>query len=258
MDYKLIAIDIDGTLLNDRQKISDDNVQAVKAALKDGIKVVLCSGRAYDGVIGNAQKLGISGSDQYMIYFGGNIIENYNNEIIYQKVLKNENCEIIANFLTAHKIHFELIDTKGNHYDSYQDWTEKHMLDTNLGIVKFLLNTHKRKLAAMAELVHAEYDQNYFVVQTSDHELELFPKDVNKGLALEHLVKHLGISMKKVMAVGDMDNDLPMLKRAGLSVAMGNATAEVKSIADVETADNNHSGVAAAIDKYILKTAQIS
>jgi len=257
MDYKLIAIDIDGTLLNDKQKISKENIQAIRRALKQNVKVVLCSGRAYDGVIGNAQEIGISGADQYMIYFGGNIIQNYNNEIIYQKSLKNEQCEKIADFLTEHKINFELIDTKGTHYDSYQDWIEKHMLHSELGIVKFLLNTHKKDLNKMADLLHTTYDQHYFVVQTSDREIELFPKDVNKGIALEYLIKHLGINIKETMAVGDMDNDLPILKRVGLSVAMGNATDEVKDICDVETSDNNHSGVAAAIDKYILKLTEV-
>ncbi|KRO00155.1 Cof-type HAD-IIB family hydrolase [Companilactobacillus kimchiensis] len=257
MDYKLIAIDIDGTLLNDKQKITKENIQAIRQALNKGIKVVLCSGRAYDGVIGNAQEIGLNGPDQYMIYFGGNIIQNYDDQIIYQKALHNEDCEEIANFLMDHKIHFDLIDNKGTHYDSYQDWIEKHMLDTNLGIVKFLLRTHKHDLTKMADLIHTTYDGNYFVVQTSDQEIEMFPKDVNKGIALEYLVKHLKIDIKQVMAIGDMDNDLPMLKRVGLSVAMGNATDEVKEISRVETLDNNHSGVAAAINKYILELTEV-
>lgn len=253
MDYKIVAVDMDGTLLNSKQKVTKRTIQAIRQATSKGVKVVLCSGRAYDGIIDYAKEIGFAGSDQYMIYFGGNIIQNYDNQIIYQKTLHNEACRQIADDLTKQKVEFDLIDSKGTHYDSYQDWIERHMLDPRLGIVKFLLRTHKRKLAKLIQSMHENYDADYFVVKTSDHELEIFPKDVNKGIALTYLTNYLHVDLKQVMAIGDMDNDLPMLKKAGLSVAMGNSTAEVKSVSQVETADNDHDGVAQAIEKYIIE-----
>lgn len=253
MGYKLIAIDMDGTLLNSKQKVSQKNIQAIQEAKSKGVYIVLCSGRAYDGIIDSAKVLGINESDQYMICYGGSVIQNYDQEVLYQRTLKNENCEEIARFLTDKKIHYKFIDNTGTLYQSYQDWIEKHMLNPKLGIVKVLLKTRKHKLPEVLKLVHEQYDSNYFVVQTSEKELEIFPKDVNKGNALERLTKYLKISPKEVMAIGDYDNDMPMFRAAKFSVAVGNAISKVKDLSDVVVADNDHDGVAEAIEKYVLK-----
>lgn len=252
MDYQLVAIDMDGTLLNSHSKISAKNLQALKDTLKKGIKVVLCSARPFNGLIDYAKQIGLSGKDQYLIYLGGNIIQNYAGEVIYSKKLRNEDCEKVSDFLSERKIKFSLIDNEGTLYDGYQDWIEKYMLDTKLGIVKVLLKTRKHKLAELKKLAHATYDDKFYVVQTSDTEMQLMAKDVNKGTALEHLVKHLGLNLSQVMAIGDMYNDLPMLKIAGLSVAMGNATSEVKAVASQTVPDNDHDGVAIALEQNII------
>lgn len=257
MKYKLIAIDIDGTLLTDQQKVSTANIQAVSQAIDAGIKIVLCSGRDYSGVIGNAQALGLTGGDEYMIYFGGNIIQNYNHEIIYQKTLTLEQTQEIANLLTDCQIEYDLIDNTGVHHTDYQEWLFKSSSDSDLGVVKFLLTIPEQKLSQIANDLHQKFDANYFVVQTSDTELEVFPKNVNKGSALKYLANYLNIKMDQVMAIGDMDNDVPMLKLVGCSVAMGNATSEVKSICDEKTTDNNHDGVANAINKYVLELSTV-
>lgn len=252
MKYKMIAIDMDGTLLNSKQNTSESNILMIQKALKSGVKVVLCTGRDYDGIIRSAKKIGLNKNNQYMIYFGGSVIQSYGKKILYQKTLKNENCESIANFLSNRKVQFELIDNLGDHYDSYQDWIEKQMLNRKLGIVKFIIKTHKHELDKLLGLMHTNYDKDYFIVKTSANEMELFPQGINKGSALVHLAKHLGISMNQVVAIGDMDNDIPMLKRVGLGIAMGNASAEVKKISNVETTDNDHDGVANAIREYVL------
>jgi HAD-superfamily hydrolase, subfamily IIB len=198
----------------------------------------------------------LDNADQYMIYFGGSVIQSYDRSILYEKTLKNDKCKLIAEFLTTRKVHFELIDNHGEHYDSYQDWIEKYMLNPKLGVVKFLLRTHKRDLDKLLDLMHTTYDKDYFIVKTSTNEMELFPEGVNKGSALEYLAKHLSVTMNQVMAIGDMDNDISMLKESGLGVAMGNASAEVKAISDVETTDNDHDGVAMAIKKYAFDQAR--
>jgi len=252
MDYKLIAIDMDGTLLTDKKEIAERNKKVITAALQEGIKVVLASGRVYKDMIDSANQLGISGPNQYLIECGGNQIENLEHKLIYQKLLNNSTCEKIAHDLETSKIKFVLIDNQGGIYGSYQEWMEKHMLDAKLGIVKFLMRTHKRKLPDLAVKLHEKFDQDYFIVVTSDEEVELFPKEVSKGHAVDRLAKHLKINPKQVMAIGDRDNDIPMMKLAGLGIAMGNSTEKVKNISNAITADNNHSGVADAIEKYAL------
>lgn len=253
MDYKLIALDMDGTLLNSKKEITEQNKEAISKAMAQGVKIVLNSGRAYDGIAYAYKELGISGADQYMINSGGNIIESLDKKIIYKKVMENNTCENIARDLKSEKINYVLIDIEGNSYDSYQEWMEKRMLNTNLAIAKFMIHTHKRNLEETAEKLHQKYDAKFFVVVTSKRDIEIFPKEVNKGKALEKLAKHLKIKQEQVVAIGDLDNDIPMIKFAGLGVAMGNSPENVKIISDEVTADDNHSGVGQAIEKYVLK-----
>lgn len=253
MDYKLIALDMDGTLLNDKKEITAENKEAISKAQDRGIKIVLNSGRSYDGIAYAYKELGILGTDQYMINSGGNIIESLDKKIIYKKTLENNICEAIAQDLKSWKLNYILIDIDGNSYDSYQEWMEKRMLNKDLAIVKFMIHTHKRKLLETAEKLHQEYDEKFFVVVTSKRDIEIFPKEVNKGKALEKLAKHLKIKSNQVVAIGDWDNDISMIKFAGLGIAMDNSTESVKAISDEITADNNHNGVSQAIEKYVLK-----
>lgn len=252
MDCKIIAIDMDGTLLNSKQKISATNKKTIQKALDKGIKVVLCSGRSYDGLSASAKELGITGADQYLIEFGGSVIENLDQRVFYKEVLKNEDCRFIADYLVEQKITFHLIDDQGTLYDGYQDWLEKHMLDTKLGIVKIIVHTHKRKLDKVYDQLQQKYGQDYYLVKTSSEDFELFPLHVNKGTALEQLAKHLKVSLQEILAIGDYYNDLPMLKLAGKSVAVANSVAAVKDISDEVVSDNDHDGVSEAIEKFAL------
>lgn len=253
MSYKLIAIDLDGTLLNNKGKISQLNKAVIKQAIDQGIQIVLCTGRPYKEATAFAEELNLNASNQYIIDYGGSMIHDLTGKVLYQQTLKNQTCTDIAQNLYAHKISFKLIDTQGNLYNSDQEWTEKRMLQSDLAVLKFLMKTHKVKLERWAQWLHEQYDQDYFVVQTSSKEVEICPRNVNKGTALERLIKLLKISPQEVIAIGDMDNDLPMLKIAGLSIAMGNANDNVKQVCDVETLDNNHEGVGIAIQKYLLQ-----
>lgn len=253
MAYKLMAIDIDGTLLNHKGKISSANKTAVKKLVDQGTKIVLCTGRPFKEAIEYAKELGLDKTQEYLIDYGGSMIQDYNGKVIYQQTMRNHDCTEISQFLFAHKIAFKMIDTQGNLYDSDQEWTERRMLQPDLAVLKFLMTTHKHKLIKWSELLHTTYDQKFFVVETSPKEVEICPKDTNKGTGLEHLIKYLKLEPKHVVAIGDMDNDLPMLKLAGLSIAMGNANDNVKEICDQETSDNDHDGLAHAIEQYLLK-----
>lgn len=247
---------MDGTLLNHQQEVSKDNKKSIQEAMNQGVKVVLCSGRDMSGLSEYAKGLGLDQDihEQYLIYFGGSIIENYRHQTFYKKTLPNEYCEQIANFLEKNAINYHLIDIKGTLHSSYENWLSEWGNNDELSVVKFLLDTRERDFNETSKLIHSTYDADYFIVKTSDHEIEMFPPDVNKGTALRFLANHLQIDPQQIMAIGDMDNDLPMLKLAGLSVAMGNGTDEIKTIADVVTEDNDHSGVGIAIRQHVLET----
>lgn len=270
MKYKLIALDMDDTLLTSEKTVSQKNREMIQRALNKGIKVVLCSGRTHNAVIGFAKALGIAGPDQYMITNGGAIIENMDGKIVFQKMMSNQFYRGFVQFVKDNNLHYNVVDQSGNTYSSSNEWLDKYtimqafendnglylkepdQLPADFEIVKAIINGNQKELDKISDLVHQKFDQNYFVVRTGIGFLEIFPKDVNKGAALKVLAEKLHFTLSEVMAMGDCDNDIHMLKIAGKGVAMGNALSEVKSNSDDVTADNNHSGVGLAIEKFAL------
>ncbi|MFC6176109.1 Cof-type HAD-IIB family hydrolase [Companilactobacillus huachuanensis] len=270
MDYKMIALDLDDTLLTSQKTISDQNKLAIKQALAKGIKVVLCSGRTHNAVIKFADQLDISGSDQYMITNGGAIIEDMNGKIMYQEMLSNKFYREFIRFVHNNNLHYNVVDNHGNTYTSSGDWLDKYTimqafenanglylkepddLPAEFKIVKAIINGSESELDDVSKMVHEKFDQDYFVVRTGIGFLEIFPQHVNKGKAIKVLAENLGFDLSEVIAMGDRDNDIPMLRIVGKGVAMDNALTDVKAAADYVTADNNHSGVGLAIEKFVL------
>ncbi|GEO62932.1 Cof-type HAD-IIB family hydrolase [Companilactobacillus nantensis] len=270
MAYKLIALDLDDTLLTSKKTISDYNKQTIKDALNKDIKVVLCSGRTHNAVIKFAKELDITGENQYMITNGGAIIENMDGKIIYQEMLSNTFYRNFVDFVKEHQLHYNVVDNHGNTYTSGEKWLHKYTimqafenanglylkdpddLPADFEIVKAIINGDESELDDISDIVHKRFDHDYFVVRTGVGFLEIFPQHVNKGTAIKELTKSLGIDLSEVIAMGDRDNDLPMLKIVGKGVAMENAVPEVKAAADFVTSDNNHSGVGRAIEKFAL------
>lgn len=270
MDCKLIALDMDDTLLTSEKVVSEQNKQAINAALEKGIKVVLCSGRTHNAVIKYVKGLGIKGPNQYMITNGGAIIENLSGKIVFQELMSNEFYREFVKFIEDNQLHYNVVDKDGNTYTSGKEWLDKYtimqayenenglylkepdQLPNDFQIVKAIINGEKSELDGISDKVHQRFDKNYFVVRTGVGFLEVFPQNVNKGGALEALCNKLNINLNQVMAMGDRDNDIPMLKKVGKGIAMENAQSGVKEVADFVTADNNHSGVALAIKKFAL------
>ncbi|WP_125762535.1 Cof-type HAD-IIB family hydrolase [Companilactobacillus hulinensis] len=270
MSYKLIAIDMDDTLLTTQKSISDKNKEMINQALQKGIKVVLCSGRTHNAIINYTNELGITGKDQYMITNGGAIIENMDQKILYHNSLSNSFYREFVDFVKAHHLHYNVVDENAKTYTSHEDWFDKYtitqafendgglyirepdQLPDDFEIIKAIINGNKDELDNISSLVHETFDDNYFVVRTGVGFLEVFPKDVNKGNAVKHLAEILKIDLSEVMTMGDRDNDIPMLKIAGKGVAMENAQPAVKEVADYITTDNNHDGVGNAIEKFAL------
>ncbi|WP_125770809.1 Cof-type HAD-IIB family hydrolase [Companilactobacillus furfuricola] len=271
MTYKLIAIDLDDTLLNTQKTISQQNENIIKQALKQNIKIVLCSGRTHNAVKNYAQRLGITGDDQYLITNGGAIIETANQKILHEQALSNQFYRNFVDFVHENHLHYNVVDDKSNTYTSSETWFDKYtiaqafendsglfiresdQLPNDFKILKAIINGNKDELDQISDLVHQTYDENYFVVRTGEGFLEVFPKNVNKGAALKQLTSQLGIALSDTIAIGDRDNDIPMLKIAGKGIAMENGQPGVKKVADYITQDNNHDGVGLAIQKFALK-----
>jgi len=268
MTYKLIAIDMDDTLLTSAKEISVKNKEMIQRALEKGVKVVLCSGRPHAAMYDYAKSLGITGVDSYMITNGGAIIENMDGVISYCKTLNNDFYRSFVKFVREHDLPYCVLDIQGNTYTSatefVDDYTVAMAFENNRGlcikepeelsrdfeITKAVINGNEQRLDDVTEFINKKFS-DYFVVRTGVGYLEIFPNNVNKGEAVTHLAAQLGIDLSEVMAIGDRDNDISMLKIAGMGVAMDNATSGVKSVSNYVTTDNNHDGVGNAIEEFI-------
>lgn len=251
MKYRLVGIDMDNTLLNDSKEITDLNKESIRKALNQGCKIVLCSGRFHKKMIDYADILGIKGSNQYLITNGGAVIENANGQKIIQTTLSNNDCEKISSWLSQNNISYQLVEINGQEF-SFNNWLNFQNNNRGLGIAKVLLEDDKSGLDNISKMIHQVFDENYYVVRPADEFLEILPKGVNKGIAIEKLAKKLNVDMQQVLTIGDMDNDIPMIEVAGKGIAMSNAVDIVKQVADDITLDNNNSGVGVAISKFVL------
>lgn len=269
MNYRLLAIDMDHTLLKEDKSISEKNQQVIAKAVNEGIKVVLCSGRSHAAVVDYAKQLGLTGKDNYIITSGGASIDSMDGENIYRKTLSNRFYREFVDFANTNDISYNVLDPDSRAYTDNK-WIEPHTayeafetgkglylkqpddLPDDFEIMRGIFNGSKEYLDEKSQLIHQQFDEKYFVARTGSGFIEVFPEGVNKGNALEYLANYLDIELDKIMAFGDRDNDVPMFKIAGFSVAMENAVEGPKKISDYITKDNEHDGVGEAIEKFAL------
>ncbi|MFZ7943486.1 MULTISPECIES: Cof-type HAD-IIB family hydrolase [Bacillaceae] len=241
-DIKLVALDMDGTLLNNKGQISEANRQAIKAAQEKGVFVVLSTGRSLTTSREHADALELT---SYLVTVNGSEIWDEKREIVERNLVKSELIEWMWELTKQHKTKFWAISTERNFHDEMPE--DIHKLEW----LKFGFNIDDD---ATRELITKELEaRGEFELSNSTlNNIEVNPLGIHKAKGLSIVCSRLGIEMKNVMAVGDSRNDLMMIKEAGLGVAMGNAQDVVKEAADWITATNEEDGVAQAIHKWVL------
>ncbi|MFG6111526.1 sugar-phosphatase [Stenotrophomonas nematodicola] len=266
---ELIAIDMDGTLLNPAHRLTPRVKQAIAAARAQGVRVVLASGRPVSGLAPFLAELGIEGDAEFCIACNGAVVENIGTgQRVVEYPLSFEDflfCERVARELG---IHFQALDGR-RMYTPNQDISiytvaDSHLSDVPLSyrrvedmdpamqFIKLMMIDEPDVLdAAIARLPSALTDR-FAVLKSAPFFLEVFDHRAGKGPSLQKLAEHLGVDRANVMALGDQENDLTMLQFAGTSVAMGNAIEGVKQTARFETATNAEEGVALAIERFVL------
>lgn len=284
---KLIAIDLDGTLLNTHHKISKENADAIRMAQRLGIEVTICTGRYYADVKALADEAGIK---THIISNNGSSICSKDGQTIDSFQLNRVDLKEILTWLEKNSYSYEIATDFNNIYlkDAFENLEkdfytakkidsslEESALHTVLGALRsqtnmMLLDSKEDILSLKDNLYNLQvvtFDKekrkkgiefcksngSFSVVTSSDFNFELVNNITSKGHALSVLGKYLNIDLTETMAIGDSFNDLSMLKKAKYSVAMGNAREEIKSICDFTTLKNNDNGVAHAINKYINK-----
>lgn len=268
MAYKVLALDIDGTLTDSAKRITDRTKEAVLAAAKKGVKIVIASGRPVQGIRAFAEELKLKENDGYILSFnGGRLISCRTGEIIHDMKLPLEYLPEIYALSKEYGVNLmsyegdDLItETPDDEFLAIEaringlgikkvDNLVKHI---NFPINKCLMLGEGNYLAQVEKKVHAALCDRMDVYRSEPYFLEILPKGVDKAKALEKLLGTLGFKREELMACGDGFNDLTMIEYAGLGVAMENARDEVKKRADYVTCSNDEDGVAAAVEKFIL------
>ncbi|RXJ01763.1 HAD family phosphatase [Anaerobacillus alkaliphilus] len=282
---KLIAIDLDGTLLSSNLDISVENITAIQKAQEAGHIVMICSGRAPEDI----QKVLINTPLQCPLAGSNGTVVIVDGEKLSEVSIAKESVRTIANVLESNKSPFKLYTNKGiyvqkhfstrisNVLENDQKLTEhftekeiKFMTETpvesetvtlfeeieevlqveNIAVQKFFISTFVGKEELTSTLSNQLEDIS--ITTSGPYNIEIMDRSGHKGNGLKVIAEHYQIDIENTVAIGDNFNDVPMLKLAGLSIAMGNGDPTVKEMADQITLTNDQHGVAVAIKKYVL------
>lgn len=266
MDIKLVAIDLDDTLLDSGLKIADECAKAIQAVREKGIIVTLATGRMFSSALPYAKELKV---DVPLITYQGALVKNSESEevIYFQPVPSDLAKEVISFFRTAQvhyhsyfddKLYMESLTEQGLTYanlvgveahltkDLLQDVVEKEAL-------KIMAVIENEALLLDLELaLKQRYGTKLNITRSKPHYLEISNNKANKGDALAVVANHYNVKREEVLAIGDSYNDLDMIEWAGIGVAMGNARNVVKEAADYVTKTNEEHGVAEALYRFVL------
>lgn len=267
MKYKLIALDLDGTLTNSQKKITDNTKAVLKRAEDEGARIVLASGRPVQGVRALAEELDLKNNDGYIMSLnGGLLISCRTGEVIHDMKVNPEYIPEIYELAKKHKVNLMTYEDDDIISEDIDDkYLEIERRINSLGVKKvdnllehitfpvnkFLMLGDGDYLAEVEKDVHARLKDRMEVYRSEPFFLEILPMGVNKAKALETLIDKLGITREEIVAFGDGYNDLTMIEYAGTGVAMANANDVVKSKADMITLSNDEDGVAVALNKFM-------
>ncbi|MFT9031348.1 Cof-type HAD-IIB family hydrolase [Leuconostoc pseudomesenteroides] len=269
-EIKIVSIDIDGTLLNDDRQITPDVKSAIQAAMAQGVKIVITTGRPLPGVQDILDQLEIAGSEQFVITHNGGLMQTADgSRILFQAALRLSEYQQINDFMRKQTTYIQAESQNAayttNHlvhrWASFENALVKlplHVVDdvkdlAEVEIIKGIANDEAEALDRVQALIPTAITEAVSVIRSTANNLEFINQKASKGNALAALAQSLNIDIKDTMAIGDQENDFSMIEVAGLGVAMGNAIKKIKDVADVETVSNNESGVARALEKYVLK-----
>jgi Cof subfamily protein (haloacid dehalogenase superfamily) len=273
LDIKLIALDLDGTLLNSKKQLSDANRKALSECIQNGIIIVPCTGRTADGIPSEVKSIeGI----RYAIATNGAVIHDLEKKtVIDTRMLTWELAMELLNFVDDYPVMYDpYIEGRGiterrflenlSHYclsEALQEMV-KNTRDIHLNIIDYVKKARKPvekinlffpDMEGRAKL-RADLDKwdDILVTSSIPNNLEINALGASKGEAIYRLADHLGISRDETMAIGDGENDFTMIRMAGVGVAMKNGSKELQAEANYVTETNDEDGVAAAIYRLVF------
>jgi len=267
MKYKVLALDIDGTLVGSDHNVLPETKEALIAAQKKGLKVVLASGRPTPGMMALSKELQLEKYGGFVLsYNGGRITNMQTGEVVHEQFLTpSEAHEIydLAKRLGVNMMAYDGNDILTVDHDEYiqleSDINEmplREIKDFKSEVVnntiKTLTTGAPERIAEVEQVYLEEFSEKFSICRSMPFFLEVMPQGINKAASLERLLDSLGLSREDMVACGDGFNDVEMIRFAGLGIAMGNAVAETKAVADYVTKSNDDNGIVDVLEQFIF------
>lgn len=266
MDYKMLVLDLDDTLLTDDHQISERNRDMLMQAQERGVKVVLASGRPTPAMIQYAHELELERFGSYIISFNGAVITDMSSKLpIFERSLTKEEVHSLHDFSLKHQVHIITYSKNGivtETESEYIDIEKKltglplHMVpsfkdEVQSAAVKCILLDDPDRLKKVERILKEER-QDLSVATSKPFFLEVMPQGIDKAASIDVLAQKLGIDQSQIIAVGNAGNDLSMIEYAGLGVWVDNVTPELRDRADYIVSSNMNDGVAEVVEKFLL------
>lgn len=264
---KLIATDIDGTILRYDFQFNKEVKECIKRLNSDGIKVVLVTGRMHAATVHIAQELGL---ETPIVSYQGGLVK-YQEKILYERYLNPKRAREIIKWTQKNKIHLNLYMDDKLYVEEYNEAIKRYTDERAAGFIvkpfdelnldkinKMLLIDfdNSDKVTEWKDYLSSKYKDVDFV-KSMPYFCEVADPEATKYHAVKFLTEYYGLKQEEVMSIGDQDNDLGLLKAGGIKIAMGNATENLKSIADYITDTVNDNGFVKAVERSVYETIRV-
>ncbi|WP_442601349.1 Cof-type HAD-IIB family hydrolase [Paenibacillus sp. KN14-4R] len=263
MTYKLIALDVDGTLIDDHHILTDRTKDVLRRAHNAGIQIVLCSGRSPKSIFPLLEEIGFEGTA--IAHNGAATVLSQDSKLIHEFAFSAEEITPLIRYCREHQIHFDVSTAFDLFVESCKpeerEMYAKFFIDpivhedaTTLGmLVKMTLCAEPDVMDRIeVDLRDKQITSGFHMIRSGDYFIDFMHKEATKGHALKALAASWNIPREQILAIGNYYNDIEMLEFAGLGIAMDNSPEGVKEAADAVTLSNNEDGVAVALEKYCL------
>ena len=262
--YKLVAIDMDDTLLDDNCRITDGTKQALAAAAASGVTVTIATGRMYASAEKIARQLEMNVP---IITYQGALVKNLlDGRVLYERSVPEHTASWLYDFCTARGLHLQAYVNDQLYVAKENQKIKDYSALSNIPYIverdfaalfaqpqyKMLMIDEPAKLDAISEELQEAIGHEAHITKSKPHFLEVMHPEGTKGNALRFLAGHIGCTMAETIGIGDSWNDRDLIELAGLGVAMGNAIQSLKQIADYIAPDNNNEGVRHVLEKFVL------
>ena len=278
MEKKLLVLDIDGTLVNNKKEITPRTKEAIFAAMEQGHSVMIASGRPTPGVQRYVEELEFARFGGYVLsYNGARVQDCRSGKDIYEKKMSHRMIRPLYEYAVQHDLGIITYEKdmsvdpqvlSGRRIDEYIQLEadinrlgvgeRSNFLDyVNYDVYKVLLTANPAESEKYMKELQMLYGDTVNVMRSEAFFIEVTAKGIDKARTLERVIGPIGVSQYNTICCGDGFNDISMVRYAGVGVAMGNAKEEVKAVADYVTASNEEDGIAEVVDKFILNAEEI-